>query len=375
MRFVKEETVKMKKLISLLILVLLLSGCSDAKETVETQTANDVSSTDSLDDNFYRIVKLDVYENRENYYTSFGNTSDFQTIGRELQALSTEYFSTSDYYLSEGQILGYSQIQELTRRSDDPDKYPYTIQSQKGTSIGGVNDPVMVSTVYEQDYYQKSGDDYSLEGMALAIVIDPREADASTRLKTNMDESLIVDFGRESVSKLYTYIEHLSKEDDYKDLKDIPIFITVYYATNTNESDIDGRYILKSYCNGSVGEIESLDYHTYLFTSSDASTYDEQTASQFEIFKSNMKKAGVEAVGVVGYGKYQDGELQSLKINVNTNVKTYTELLYLVETAADEANSQFGNDYPITILVYSQDQLEAIIIKEKGEDAKSHLLN
>ena len=72
----------MKKLITLLVLVLLLAGCSDAKETVETQTANDVSSADSLDEDFYRIVKLDRYERRDDYYNSFGNTDDFQTIGR-----------------------------------------------------------------------------------------------------------------------------------------------------------------------------------------------------------------------------------------------------------------------------------------------------
>ena len=42
----------MKKIVALLAIALVLSGCSDAKETVENQTANDVSTTDSLDDSF-----------------------------------------------------------------------------------------------------------------------------------------------------------------------------------------------------------------------------------------------------------------------------------------------------------------------------------
>lgn len=87
-----------------------------------------------------------------------------------------------------------------------------------------------------------------------------------------------------------------------------------------------------------------------------------------------MKNASFEAVGVVGYGRYKDGEIQSMRININVNVKTYTELVYLVETAADEVNSQFSNDFDITVQVSSQDQLEAIIIKDQGEDARSILL-
>ena len=224
----------------------------------------------------------------------------------------------------------------------------------------------MVSTVHEQDYYEKNGSEYVLKGLSLAIVLDPRD-EKNERLDTSLDESLVVDFGREAISKLYKYLQ--SK----KDLKDIPANICVYYATNTNESDINGRYILKSYCDGSVGNIETLDYKNYMFTSTEATAADEDTASQFEIFKSNMKKAATEAVGVIGYGRYKNGQIQSMKINLKVNIKTYTELLYLISTAADELNTQFSG-FDIKVLVSSQDQLEALIVKDKGEDAKSILL-
>ena len=145
------------------------------------------------------------------------------------------------------------------------------------------------------------------------------------------------------------------------------------FATNTNESTINGRYILKSYCDGSVGNIETLNYHNYMFSSEEATLADEEVASQFEIFKSNMKKASTEAVGVIGYGRYKDNTIQSMNINLNVNVKTYEELIYLVSTAADEVDSQFTG-FDVKVLVYSQDKLEAIIIRNKGEEAKSSLL-
>lgn len=356
----------MKKIIVIIAIALMLSGCSDAKETVENQTSNEVSTTDSLDDSFYRVVNFKTNLSREDYYTSFGNTMDFQTIGRELQILSTEHFSTDDYYMSEGQYLKTDDMNQLLKRSEDKSKYPYTLQAPRGTNIGGIDNPIMVSTVHEQDYYEKNGSNYILKGISLAIVLDPR-TENNSRLETSMDESLVVDFGRNAISKLYDYLK------TKKELKDIPANICVYYATNTNESNLNGRFILKSYCNGSVGNIDKLDYQNYMFASEEAKAADEETSSQFEIFKSNMKKAATEAVGVIGYGRYKDGKIQSMKINLKVNVKTYTELLYLISSAADELNNRFSG-FDIKVLVSSQDQLEAVIVKDKGEEARSILL-
>ena len=174
----------MKKIVALLAIALVLSGCSDAKETVENQTANDVSTTDSLDDSFYRVVNFNTNLSREDYYTAFGNTMDFQTIGRELQILSTDHFSTNDYYMSEGQYLKTDDMNQLLKRSEDTSKYPYTLQAQRGTTIGGVANPIMVSTVHEQDYYEKNGSEYVLKGLSLAIVLDPRD-EKNERLDTS----------------------------------------------------------------------------------------------------------------------------------------------------------------------------------------------
>ena len=47
-----------------------------------------------------------------------------------------------------------------------------------------------------------------------------------------------------------------------------------------------------------------------------------------------------------------------MKINLKVNIKTYTELLYLISIIADELNTQF------MVLIFStvspQDQLEAL---------------
>ena len=61
-------------------------------------------------------------------------------------------------------------------------------------------------------------------------------------------------------------------------------------------------------------------------------------------------------------------------IEANLNVKTATELMYLSSIIADGVNTRFSADFDIKVLVYSQDDLNAVIIKDSGQDVKSYYL-
>lgn len=353
----------MKKILIICLCLLVLTGCSSSDSDKKEENSTNTSSTDSLDDTFYPMVNLGTNIIRENYYKDFYSSDDFQTIGRELQVLATEHFSTSDYYMSEGLQLVKKDKDKLLKRSSDPDEYPYTLQSAKGTTIENVQDPIMVENICEQDLYTKNGTDYTLAGMAIAVILDPTGGG-----EERMSDDTINSYGKDVIEKLYKYLQ--SKND----LKDIPVVIGVYQENINSENSYNGKFILSSYCeNGSVGKINTLDYDTYIFTSDEAKEADEETESQFSVFKNNLKNAATEAVGVVGYGKYKDGSIQSLKIQLTVSVKTYTELIYMVELAADEIDSRFTG-FDCYAIVNDQDGLKAVIIKKAGEDAQSQLL-
>ena len=89
--------------------------------------------------------------------------------------------------------------------------------------------------------------------------------------------------------------------------------------------------------------------------------------------KNNVKNASTEAVGVVGYGKYKDGSIQSLKIQITASVKSYTELIYVVETVADQMDNHFSG-FDSYAVINDQDGLKAVVIKNAGKDAQSTLL-
>ena len=68
-------------------------------------------------------------------------------------------------------------------------------------------------------------------------------------------------------------------------------------------------------------------------------------------------------------------EIQSMVIKAHLNVKTSTELMYLTSIIADGIESKFSDDFNVKVLVYSQDDVEAIIIKDKGDSVKSYFMN
>lgn len=355
----------MKKIVISLLALFLLVGCNPAKESVKEQTNTDATSMDSFDDTYYKIVNLNPSELRESFYLDYGSRSDFQTIGRGLQLLSADYFSTSSHYMSEGQYLKLTLKNEMVSRKSD-----YSLQPASGTTIENVTDPVMVQDIVEQDYYVKEGSDYTLKGLSLAIIIDPR-TNSNGQLASPMQDSAIESYGKEVIGRLYDVI---NKHEDFEKVKNLPILITVYHATDTTTSSVNGTYILKSYCNKEVGEIQKVNYENVIFTSTRASELDNTTLTEFNVIKTNLKAAATEAAGLVGTARYQDDKIQSMVIEANLNVKTYTELLYLASLIADNIDSQFTYDFSIKVLVKSQDQLQTVIIKEKGQKAQSYEL-
>ena len=61
-------------------------------------------------------------------------------------------------------------------------------------------------------------------------------------------------------------------------------------------------------------------------------------------------------------------------INAHLNIKTVSELQYLTSLIADQIDTKFTQNFDIKVLVYSQDGLKAVIIKDEGDSAKSSII-
>ncbi|MDD8048123.1 MAG: CamS family sex pheromone protein [Thomasclavelia sp.] len=356
---------KVLTIITCLCLCLALSACSSSSSDNSKKSKSSTDS-ESLDSSFYKTVNLGSSANREDIYRSFYSNDDFVNIGRQLQLISRDKFAINDYYMSDGVKLTKTDYDNLLKRSSDKSKYPHSLQPSHGTTIENVTDPIMVSQICELDFYSKSGNDYTLKGMSFGIVIDPRDA-SNNVLSPKMSSSQAKSYGEKCIEKLYKYLQ------TKKTVKDVPYQICVYLANDDTENTYNGSYVCGAYCDGSVGSISDYNYKTYVFSSDEATTADEETASNFDVFKNNLKNEASEAIGVVGYGKYEDGSISSMDIQLTLNVKTYSEMTYLVSYAADQLDSQFSG-FDIKVTVKYEDGICAVIIKNSGSDAQSFML-
>ena len=350
-----------------MILMLGLSGCNQAVDNLDDSTQTNVANSNELDSSFYSIIDLGASNIRTSYYTSFYSTVDFIKIGNGLQRLSSKIFDTDSYYLAEGNLLTSDDLTALLRRSSDPEEYPNTLQPQRGTTIEGVANPIMVSTIYEQDFYQKSGGDFNLEGASFAIIVDPRDEN-NNRLDSQMTSTTILDYAKGIIPTMYNYVKSLDS------FQDVPVNIFVYLATDTTVNDYNGGYILKSVeSSGAIGAIEDVDDTTVLFASTAASELDYNLNDAFSLFKKEIKDSAYEAIGVMGEGTYADGSLIKFTVDVNINVKTYTEMIYLV-SIVKEAADNYLLGYPVTIMVASQDEDIAVINKTANKSSEAIML-
>lgn len=362
--------IKRKWLGILLAGVLMLSGCSSSTNSQKTSaSATDASS---FNGDYYKMINTGRGTNSEKLYLEFSSTNDLVALGSGLQYLSSSHFSTDSYYLSEGGQLNNDDYNALLKRDAagvKNKKYPYTLQVAHGTTLDGIKDPIMADTLSEQDYYVKSGTKYRLAGVSIAIIVNPKKAD-NTSFDTSMSTTTIKNYSKTATNKLYKYIRAKKKK-----LKDLPILIAVYRANDDEVSEINGNYIYQSYCtNGSVGSVRSVNYKYVYFASNDAKKLDATTYSDFTNIKATLKKQSTEAAGLVGTGRYIGGTLQSMKMEAHLNVKTYTEMLYLTSVLADAIDRGFTEDFNVRCLVYSQDHLDAIIVKNKGDDVQTTMI-
>lgn len=363
----------MKKTLITICMVLLLSGCSQIQETVEQNDSQVVTSADSLGSTYYPVVQFDAYTGRNEYYNNYNQSSDWQKVGRDLEYLSTDYFSTNNHYMAEGQLLTQSDsYSDLLLWASDSNTY--TLQPAQDDIIEGYTSVIMTSSVYELDFYQKNDDSYDLVGLSFSIILDPltkTEEGTYESITGGLTDAYILEYATQATETLYSYIQNDATFSEYTSL---PILICVYQANDSSSSWYSGAYILETYSEENVlGTSNEVSFQEVVFTSTDAETIDPELSNSISLMKTNLKSVSLESVGVVAYGMYYDETLTSFTIKVTANVRTYVELEYCIGVLASEMNDiELNIDY--TAMVYSQDSLEAMIVKDVNQDAKTYIL-
>ena len=345
----------------LCLLMILLVGCRPNSDEGNKTTVISKADTSTYD----VIVPIDMNESREYHYQYQNSREDFAQLGNRLLELSKAYFSTSNYVLGEGSVIGYDELMKLVRRESETNEVGLNPSSEQEIPSGSPNvkivNPVLVSDIIEQDFYQKVDGEYKLSGMSIAIMMNPTQnAQAGTSTyKTTLSDDILYEYGSTIARKLERYLRTKDK------VSRIPILITLYVKGESG-SYLPGKMIAKAYFEDRSPSFVRLDEMWELFPTTSAKNMDLTNYNQFVNFRSALSSFIVDDVGIVGFGFFENKVLQELNITVQYSPKTYVEHMTIINYCSQLLNNFVNDSFNIRVEFKDQSELSAIVLKNGG---------
>lgn len=345
----------MKKISLVLLAILLLSACAPA-QTVDQDTV--IQSTDPKD--YDILVPFEASPIRYNHGIYLGDV-DLMDIGSRLQEHAKSVFGVDDYYLSEGQVLSITRVNNLLKREDTDN--PYGLNPPKGslfeTGVNGktILDAVLVADIVEIDFYSKA-ETPVLDGIAFAIVFN-QTFDVDGLALTITDEKLDA-YAQTAGRKLERYLRSI------QGLENLNIYLALY-TTQKIDSTLPGHFFSEATFTAREGQFTPIDEEWVFFPSQAALVKDVQNSTAFNTLRNAIVQFTPESLGTVGEGLYVNDELSSLKITVNMQAKTYTEVYALAQTIVSLLDGFKHEKYDIIIKVKSNFETVALIELTKDD--------
>lgn len=363
---------KTKGLLVTMSLVLLLVGCGSKEE-------ENVVSTQPVNEGDYRIAIPFQPSNARQTHIEFNNGREVNiaAVGEGLLRYSKEHFSTSSYYLQEGQILDRDTLQVGTTLEDKEGilgfksaDNPYGLNPEKGSSIPvdakttikvgtGENKTIPVIDVFEVNFVQDLDKDAEIKGISLAIVLNPTIVDETGTEYTIADEQLSI-LGEEAARFLFTYIKTLPSV-----ASDTPVMITLF-RQDASDNTLPGRFFASGYGKKSIDRFDAINEQWVIFPSANAEKMDAQISSQFNAVRKALFQYLPNDIGVVGRGLFVENQLDQLQIDITTRAKTHTENVGVVQYVRELLSNFTSSDYSIAVRVNTDLEYYAMLSRGKG---------
>lgn len=350
----------MKKIISLIVIALILVACGSSDEVDDNNIV--IVNNDTSSYNFVKPI--------DSKYIRFEHSSkDYIEIGEGLVEISKEFFSTSEYDLKEGTYLSdfKNDYQPLVKYRESTDN-PYGLNPEGSTTvkvnkIDEVAGPIFVEDILELNFVSKKNHS-ELGGLSLALVLNGTIYRDGVPI--SVDEDVLYDFATEIAGpKLESYLRKKAE------LANVPIVIGVFVVDKENDS-IPGKYIAKAKYENRQGQFTKMNQYWLIFPTANARLLDATTDAKILSLQKSVSDWLPVDIGIIGYGEYVDAQLNRLKISVNVQTKTFTEILALTNHVGESIVS-FDVSAPIIVEVKSMDKTLAIIIK-KANTNKSEII-
>lgn len=367
---------KFKTLSILLVATLALAACqNDQADSTESAGSASQSSSSSEEQQTSQLST--------EYYSSYISDGTYQTnsasgiiagassqanaenLERGLYDLAKNIFSTEDYSLQEGQVIGEDQtLVYLTAQSDEnPDGL--NPSGYASTTLEGF-EPRYLNTLMEYDFVDQDG---NIAGISIGLGMNYSDIftsdSESEEVEITSEER--IEQGKQMAE---TIVSNIRQDEAYSDT---PIHVAIF--ENEESGDLGGG----TYTTDAVSSSGNTfgDWSTY---NQDFVVYDvddapnEEDTVSFTRFRDQIQSFYPQLSGLSGVGYYQDNELQNVNIIINSQFDGYSEVIALSQQAISTASSVFNNNIEIQIQVVTADGVRALLTRNKDSDTFDYVL-
>ncbi|MFZ1822553.1 MAG: CamS family sex pheromone protein [Trichococcus flocculiformis] len=357
--------------------MFLLASCGQLSETQTTENTTNTgpekvtvqTTQNQLSTDYYPALIVDgkyQFSQNRGVSLSLNSTANIKDFEAELLDVAKNVFPTDQYFFQEGQVIDYDTTRLwLGRYSDsNPDGLNPT---DNGSTDAATREPIYLEQILEQDYMIQNENGFELAGMAIGLAMN--SVDYYKVNDVPMEQAISRD-KLEEQAKAYanTIITRLRQTEG---LESIPIVIGIY-EQSAQDSPVGGSYLFEGVSTegSAIGEWITRNESKVVFPLQSGTQTEE--SSNFDNFKNEVQDFFPNLNGIVGEGKYVDGQLMSLEIDITTQFYGETEIIAFTQHVTDAAGRFLPQNIPVEITIESINGIESFLTRENDSQGFSY---
>ncbi|MBP3398742.1 MAG: CamS family sex pheromone protein [Erysipelotrichaceae bacterium] len=323
------------KICKLLWIVFLLGSC-------HSQRVDELSTLgfERLYQGDYSIVLPDVQGSARYWHAQVMNEKDVMNLTKQMQEICLSIYPSDQYVLTSGSVLSKEDILELQRR--DSENAPYGLNPPEGLYQSGdvqLKSPYFICDIVELNFLKKSD---SQRKIALTLVMNPSEA----------EDEILLSEGLKASERLREYLSEVKK------VSEEPVLLI--YAAAEIDGTLPGRFL--------AVDGKKIHQKWIYLPSKEAEELDSVLSSDFERLKNKVKQFLPEHVDLIGEVLFEENEAVQLKIDVNVQAKTYTEMNALAQCLASSIYEMKNTRMMITCQIRVLDTTLFVLQRRVNQD-------
>lgn len=369
---------KFKTLSILLVATLALAACQNdqADSTESAGSASQTSSnseeqqtkTDQLSTEYYPSYISDgTYQVNSGAGITAGTSSqaNAENLERGLYDLAKNIFSTEDYSIQEGQVIGEEKTIAFLKAQSDENPEGLNPSGALSETLDGY-EPRYLNSIMEYDFVDQDG---NVAGISIGLGMnysDTFNSESETE-EVEITSEERIEQGKQMAE---TIVSNIRQDETYADT---PIHVAIF--ENEESGDLGGGTFTTdavSSSGNSFGDWSTYNQDFVVYDVDDAPN-EEDTVS-FTRFRDQIQSFYPQLSGLSGVGYYQDNELQNVNIVINSQFDGYSEVIALSQQAISTASSVFNNNIEIQIQVVTADGVRALLTRNKDSDTFDYVL-